>query len=200
MFTYLAAQAFIVGIVSACSFPLGALTAAVWKPTDWALAFLLAFGGGTLLAALTLDLVGSALAKGQFSTLALGCVTGGLLFFGLNQLVNDYGGFLRKTSTALYYLRHLERRKLHRILAQVGRIGIFRNLPPEAMAALAGSVASRDYPKGARLYHQGDPSGNLYIIEQGTVDLLDPQAVLRLIHTAQPNDAFGRMAFLTGTP
>src|SRR5262245_21396961 len=90
MFTSLAAQAFIVGIVSACSFPLGALTAAVWKPKDWALAFLLAFGGGTLLAALTIDLVGSALAKGHFSTLALEGITGELLFIGLNQGVN-YG-------------------------------------------------------------------------------------------------------------
>ena len=55
--------AFTIGIFSACSLPLGTITSAFWKPGDRAIAFLMAFGGGALLAALTIDLVGSALEK-----------------------------------------------------------------------------------------------------------------------------------------
>jgi len=43
--------AFIIGIVSACSLPLGTITSVFWKPGDRAIAFLMAFGGGALLAA-----------------------------------------------------------------------------------------------------------------------------------------------------
>ena len=77
------------GIVSACSLPLGALTIRLWTPGDRATAILMAFGGGALLAALTIDLVGSALESGHFNVLALGSVLGGSLFVVLNQVVDN---------------------------------------------------------------------------------------------------------------
>ena len=49
----------------------------------------MAFGGGALLAALTIDLVGAALSRGHFYPLAAGCILGGLLFIALNRVVND---------------------------------------------------------------------------------------------------------------
>ena len=64
----------------------------------------MAFGGGALLAALTLDLVGEALHKGAFYALAGGCLIGCFLFVALNQIVNDRGGFLRKAATTVRYL------------------------------------------------------------------------------------------------
>lgn len=87
-------KAFSYGILSACSLPLGCLTILLWKPSDRAIAFLMAFGGGALLAALTIDLVASTLAKGDFYPLAAGCITGGLIFITLNQIVNNFGGFV----------------------------------------------------------------------------------------------------------
>ena len=62
--------AFSMGIISACSLPLGTLTTLLWRPDDRSVGVLMAFGGGALLAALTIDLVGSALAKGEFYWLA----------------------------------------------------------------------------------------------------------------------------------
>ena len=107
-------SAFWMGILSAVSLPLGALTARFWTPGDRATAVLMAFGGGALLAALTIDLVGAALERGHFNTLAVGAVCGGLLFVALNLLVNDFGGFVRKTSTTFYHLRRQEHRRLKR--------------------------------------------------------------------------------------
>ena len=47
--------AFYMGIISACSLPLGATTALFWRPEDRIAAALVSFGGGALLAALTID-------------------------------------------------------------------------------------------------------------------------------------------------
>ena len=63
--------AFSLGIVSACSLPLGTLTTLIWRPDDRSVGILMSFGGGALLAALTIDLVGSALAKGEFYWLSV---------------------------------------------------------------------------------------------------------------------------------
>jgi|GEM_PF-4025786 zinc transporter ZupT len=58
-------KALIVGVISACSLPMGAVTSFFWKPGDRTVAFLMAGGGGALLAALTIDLVGEALERGH---------------------------------------------------------------------------------------------------------------------------------------
>lgn len=63
--------AFVVGLVSACSLPLGALTSMLWRPSDRMLSFLMALGAGALLAALTIDLVASALATSKTTLLVL---------------------------------------------------------------------------------------------------------------------------------
>ena len=72
--------AFWMGILNAVSLPMGALASGFWTPSDRASAVLMAFGSGALLAALTIDLVASALERGHFNALALGAVGGGLLF------------------------------------------------------------------------------------------------------------------------
>lgn len=186
-------MAFVLGIVSACSFPLGALTSAFWKPSDRALAVLLAFGGGALLAALTMDLVGAALDRGDFWFLAPGCILGSVLFIQLNHLVNARGGFLRKTSTTFNYIRSRERHKFKRVASHIGRIDIFQDLPPQELEELAAAVFSREYRKGTTLYHQNDPSSQLYIIETGAVEVLDPQKGMHPFHRPRQNDAFGRL-------
>jgi CRP-like cAMP-binding protein len=56
------------------------------------------------------------------------------------------------------------------------------------------------YPKGTTLYRQGDPSESLYIIDQGKIDLLDPQAGLIPVKHLVTNDIFGKLAFFTGSP
>ena len=53
----IAFTAMTLGLIAAVSLPLGSATTKIWKPSEKALAFLLAFGSGALLAA-TLDIVG----------------------------------------------------------------------------------------------------------------------------------------------
>jgi CRP-like cAMP-binding protein len=193
-------QAFALGIISALSLFLGALTAGFWKPRDRVLAFLLAFGAGALFAAIAFDLVAPSISKGHFGALTFGAVLGGLAFVVLNQILNHYGGFLRKASTTFYYLRKQRQRKVERILSQMGRIDLFRSLPPHEAQKSAAAVVSKEYKAGTTLYRQNDPCVGLYIIEKGEVELLDPKAGMQPFQRLQQNDAFGRMAFFTGAP
>ncbi len=200
LFETAAFTAFLMGIISASSLPLGALTTAIWRPGDRVIAFLLAFGGGALLAALTIDLVGSALDQGHFYNLAIGCIAGGLLFEVLNQLVNRHGGFLRKASTTIYHLRTRRERHVPRILPHLGRIQLFRDLPQQELERLAAIARLERWPAGAPLYHYKDPSDRFYVIEEGQVELLDPKRGMRPFQRLRPHDAFARMAFFTNAP
>lgn len=193
--------AFLVGLTSATSLPLGAITARLWAPTDRQIAFLMAFGGGALLAALSVDLVGSALARGQLVPMSTGWAIGGMLFIVLNEIVNNYGGFMRKASTTLYHLRRQQHLQVKRALSGLMRsMDVLRDLSEMEVKALAASVRQFDFKAGESLYESGDPGEALYIVEDGIIELLDPgqhmQPIQRLARTA----TFGHMAFFTGAP
>jgi CRP-like cAMP-binding protein len=200
MLDSIAWTAFWMGIISACSLPLGALTTRFWTPGDRSTAVLMAFGGGALLAALTIDLVGSALDSGNFNALALGAVLGGLLFVGLNQVVNDFGGFLRKSSTTLDYLRRQEHRRVKQITGQIGRTDLFRDLARRDYLALAPSVRTLDLAKGTEIYLAGDPADALYIVASGEVELYATADQDKPIERIQRNEAFGWLSCITGAP
>ena len=92
----LALKAFSLGILSAVSLPLGAVVALFWVPKERVIAGLMAFGGGALLAALTIDLVGEALQQGEFYPLALGCILGGIgEVLSLNSILTSFSNNVR---------------------------------------------------------------------------------------------------------
>lgn len=193
-------NAFIAGIISSCSMPLGAVTALFWKPKNRVLAFLIAFGGGALLGAVTIDLVGSAKEKGHIVELIIGSIIGSLFFTFVNQIVNNSGGFLRKPSTTLAYLTEQESRRFEEKISQLKRLELFQDLPQQWRQKLAEYLRVAHYPKGTTLYRPGDRSESLYIIDQGKIDLLDPQTGFSPFKQLVTNDIFGKLAFFTGSP
>lgn len=192
--------AFIVGLISAASLPGGAITARLWFPTDRQIAFLMAFGGGALLAALSVDLVASAIGRGQLMPLSLGWVLGGLLFVVLNQAVNDYGGFMRKASTTLYHLRRQQHLQVKRALKGLMRsMDVFQDLPEREVREIAAHATQLDIKAGMWLYEAGDPGDALYIVVDGVIELLDPAQNMAPVRRLECNAAFGHMAFFTAT-
>ncbi len=187
------------GLFSACSLPLGSLITFFWTPSQRVIAFFMAFGGGALLAALTIELVAGTLQAGQFNALALGCTCGGLLFIGLNEVVNDFGAFLRKSSTRLYHLRKKEHKQFKQIIAAVQRIDIFDELSDKDLKALAASIQFHDVKKNTMLYRRNDPAEDVFIIEKGTIELIDPSGQLPSRNFTE-HGAFGWMAFMSGSP
>ena len=193
-------QAFLFGLLSAASLPLGSLTAGLWTPGNRIVAAMMAFGAGALLSALTIDIVGNALKQGQFYPLALGCVIGGLLFILLNQMVNNRGGFLRKNATTINFLKRKKRKELRQVFKEMSQVRLLNQLPPEEIHALAPYVSKRFYKQGSTIITQGDPGDSLFIVESGEVDILDEKNHSQKIATLYADDVFGEMALVTGEP
>jgi len=192
--------AFLFGLVSAGSLPLGTLTAAVWRPADRVLAFLMSFGGGALLVALTLDLAAPAVRRGDFAWLAVGCIAGGVLFVVLDQMVNNHGGFLRKVSTTVFHFWREEHKRVRETLVDLRRLELFSALPRAEIVQLAQTADGRRFREGSALFRVKDPSEHLFIVEDGAVELIDPDEPNRPAQRLGKNAAFGHMAFLTGAP
>ncbi len=188
------------GLVSAATLPLGAALGVVWRPPERVMAFLIAFGGGALLAALTIDLVAPGVDRGHFGYLASGAILGGFLFKLLDYLVNRKGGYLRKPSTAMTYWRNQAQARLHRLLANVRRSQPLGALSKEAEDKLLAIMLVRDIPAGTCLYRADDPATNLYIIEEGEIELRDPRLGGKVFERLRKQDVFGRMSFATGLP
>ncbi len=193
----LSLQAFLLGLLSAASLPLGAVVAMLWVPRQKVIAGLMAFGGGALLAALTIDLVAEKLAQGEFYPLAAGCILGGLLFVVLNQTINNKGGFLRKAATTINHLKRQKIKHYRFLFEKLSKVPLFHHLPPREIQDLLPYVTSREFKKGSTILHQGDPGDSLFIIEHGTVEILDEKNH-RTIATLGDNDVLGEMALVTG--
>jgi len=193
-------QAFLFGLLSAASLPLGSVTAKFWTPGNRVVAAMMAFGGGALLSALTIDIVGNALRQGQFYPLALGCIIGGLLFVFLNQLVNNKGGFLRKSATTINFLKRKKRKEFQQIFREMSQVTLLNHLPPEEIHALAPYVSRRLYQQGRTIIRQGEPGDSLFIVESGEVDILDNRNNFQKIATLHADDVLGEMALVTGEP
>jgi CRP-like cAMP-binding protein len=193
-----ALSATVFGLLSAASLPLGAAVGVLWRPPDRVMAVLLAFGGGALLAALTIDLIAPGVDRGHFEDLALGALLGGVLFKLLDWLVNRQGGYLRKPSTAMTYWRGQARTRLHKMLDSVRRIQPLGSLSRASEDLLLSIMLVRDIPAGTCLYRADDPATNLYLIEEGEVELSDPLQGGRVFERLRRHDVFGRMSFVTG--
>ena len=199
-FENVAVTAFVFGVVSAASLPLGALAALVWTPRPRVTAALMAFGGGALLAALTLDLVGEALQRGAFPALAVGCLLGSALFVVLNQIVNRWGGFLRKAATTMQYLTQLKSAHVRSLAERLSGVPLFRGLPPKIVSELLPQVQERTYLPATTIIRQGEPGDSFYVIERGEVDVIDDKAGGARLSTLRDGDVFGEMALLSGAP
>ena len=188
--------AFLLKAAIATTLPLGALLGRVWK-APWVLVGLAtAFGAGALIAGVAVDLVAEAIEEATFLYLGVGAVIGGLVFTGLNQLVNRYGGFMRKASTTITYVQDRQIRRLRDELKGLDRVAWFHDLPADELHAIAALLNEREYIGGAHIHRIGDRTEHLSIVSHGAVVLQSAEGERRIVEA----DAFGTGAFLTGAP
>jgi CRP-like cAMP-binding protein len=160
----------------------------------------MAFGGGALLAALTIDLVASSVSKGYFTPLGIGCILGGVLFVILNEVVNDYGGFIRKTSTTFFHLNRSNIRHMLRTFSSIRKVDELQGLNYQDYRALSASMTNRTYKKGTLIYRAGDPCDELFIVDSGDVEILNPKQGGKVMERLERYDVFDWFDFLTGCP
>lgn len=194
-------SAFGYGLLSAVSLPLGAVIGLWLNPSKKWTSSLMSFGAGALLAALTLELVHKSLQMAGFPPLGAGCVAGALLFMFLNSLLDGQGGFLRKLSTTVGYLKEVKLKRAETVLDQMGRIEIFQHLPPEEMQAIIPMLQAVSIRAGTSIFKRGDVGDRLYLIEKGEVEVSQGErdGDTQIAVLAQ-GAAFGEMALIHDKP
>ncbi len=190
-------QSFWFGMLSAASMPVGALVGIFFPHRKKINAVIMAFGAGSLICALTLELMGPAFERSGFSTPALGALVGGVLFVLINNFLNGQGAFLRKPATFMRHLLTHKKARLRALIEKLSHIPIICGLPAEEMRTLLPAMHSRDFEAGHILFEQGERGDSLYLIDQGEVEVLRDG---RIIDTMETGAAFGEMALLSGEP
>ena len=190
-------DAFLFGLISAVSLPLGAMLALKWTPKPKVLASMMAIGAGALLAALTIDLVAVSVDKGHFYPLAIGMIIGGLFFVLLNKIVNSKGGFLRKTATIITHITQKQSGRQKKLYMRLSKVAFFHNLTPSKALMLIPYLHRYRYRQGKIMVHEGDPGDNFFIIENGEAIVMD-DSTNSVISILRPDDTYGIVELMTG--
>ncbi len=115
----------------------------------------------------------------------------------MNKWLENKGAAIRHPALAkLYYLRQ-KRQDTDIILTQLAKVELVRALPPEEMEGVLTCVEPIDVKKGDVLFHQGDLGDALYLINEGTIDIVTvADNERKVIATLEAGQSFGEMALL----
>ncbi len=199
------ANAFFWGVISAIALPIGAFLGMWLRPGHKVNSIFMAFGGGALLFALTIELFGHVPHHVQSHgsrliwVVFICAIVGGLIFSGLNALLNNHGAFMRRFSSARAFLARLKHKRTRLLAARLGRIELLNALPPELMASLLNRVQLKKYPAGAYICRQDEEANEMFFILDGQVEIIrheDEQQTL--IATLDAYQSFGELGLLSG--
>lgn len=211
--------AFLLSAAAAISLPIGAVLGTFMNPSPGVLAGVLSFGAGVLLSAVSFELIEEAFEAAEgIGPVAIAAVVGALTFLGLNRLLDNLGGFLRKSGTLGQVVRREKHHHAEEILDQLSKVVILQALPPEEIEGIVPYVKAVSTPANTTVFRRGDAGDALYLVVEGELDVLaDGDGRQERDLTAVPDggqgssemiplarlgagDAFGEMALLTGEP
>src|SRR3954471_22176277 len=80
------------------------------------------------------------------------------------------------------------------------RVPLFEQLSTEELAPVAAVAVPRSFPKGVRVFHEGDSSDACYIVRSGDLRVTreHPDGRAIALATLGPGDIFGELAMLDG--
>ena len=172
-------MALVWGLVSAVSLPMGAVFGLWTKPSRKVTSSMMAFGGGALLFALTIELFAHSMHlsdlhedKWIILSTVIGAMIGGLVFESLNQVLNNKGAFLRKASLFKRHVQLKKTRNVKKMIKSLSSIKFLHLLPPEEIAELMMLVKTRHYHKGDLIITQGNDGLELFFISKGRVEVI----------------------------
>lgn len=199
--------------IAASSLPVGAALGLWTRPSRKVTSALMAFGGGALLFALTLELFGHALHAASdggpgivdpwiLLTTMGGAVVGGLLFELLNKRLNAKGGFMRQGALLRKHVAKEKRKQAATLLKSLSKVGLLRSLPAEEVIRLVPHVRRALFEPGQRIFAEGEAGDRLYFIIEGKVAITraagDGPAMA--VATLGPTDTFGEIALVSNQP
>lgn len=177
--------------------PLGSWVGLTARPSPRVTSALLAFGAGTLIFALSVEIVAGSLARGGMFALGSGMVVGGVIFSVFNQIVNQRGGFLRKVAVAARYIASQKKRREQALLKRLAHVHLLQSLPPEDIAPLVHAAVVVRLQPGQELFREGDAGSSLYLIDAGELEVIRGGSRVAIL---TPGDTVGEMAVVTGAP
>jgi CRP/FNR family transcriptional regulator, cyclic AMP receptor protein len=85
-------------------------------------------------------------------------------------------------------------------IALLKRVPLFSELEPDELERIAAVAVPRSYPKGIRVFHEGDHSDACYIVRSGDLRVTreHPDGRAIALATLHPGDFFGELAMLDG--
>jgi CRP-like cAMP-binding protein len=192
-----ALTAFLQGILGASSMALGALIAVAWQPGRKFLAAVMAFGSGTLMAAIALEIASAVYRSAGVLVLVGGFLLGGILFISLSKYIDEQGGFLRKPAVSRRYVVEHKMLESHELVDYLAHSEVMNALPEQERHQLAGLLTPHHaYPREV-LCREGDQGDYFYFIGGGEADVYKGTT---WVNRLTSGDIFGEMSLLTGEP
>lgn len=192
----MAIAAFVQGIMGASSLAIGAYVGVVWRPKQAFSAAIMAFGSGTLIAAIAFEITPKVYEAQGFLALAVGFVLGGILFTSLSQYIDEHGGFLRNPASSRRYLLEHQSEEMD-VLQRLAHVEVMQYLPEAEKKALAALLTPTHANPGDILCREGDPGDFFYTIVSGEAEVRKGRAI---VTTLGAGEIFGEMSLLTGEP
>ncbi|MFA6505228.1 MAG: cyclic nucleotide-binding domain-containing protein [Treponemataceae bacterium] len=196
--------ALLFGALSSVSLPIGAVIGLRTKPSRAVISAVMSFGAGSLIAAISFELVNPAVERegAGFVPLALGLLFGCLLFIALSGMADEGGAWVRKRSTVLSKLRRVKKGEANALLEHLGRVDILRNLPADQVQALIPYIDQLTLPAGKPVFIQGSAGESMFIIDSGLVriEYVDEGGARKLVDELGEGQTFGEMALIWHAP
>jgi CRP-like cAMP-binding protein len=201
------------GAVSAVSLPVGAVAGFLTHPSRRLTSGLMAFGGGALLFALSIELFGHALHvagdgygrivhPGIVIAAIVAAVAGGITFRALNYVLNSRGGYRRKRSLIRREIAAEKHRAARRLLKDLSRIPLFRHLPADEFVRLLPGIEREAHGAGTVLFEEGAEGDRLYSVLEGTVTIRHRNSGGEVVEVSKlgPGEIFGEIALISDRP
>lgn len=189
--------AFLQGILGASSMAIGAVVAVSWQPSRKFSAAVMAFGSGTLIAAIAFEIAENVFRIANVGVLVFGFLLGGLLFTTLSHLIDEQGGFLRKPAASRRYVIEHQVLEVHELIKHLAHCEVMNTLPESDKRTLASLLMPYYVHPQEVLCREGETGDYFYVIGVGEADVYKGNTWISRLHSG---DIFGEMSLLTGEP
>lgn len=166
------------GLLSASSLVFGAIVGIARLPSSKVRATLMAFGGGALIEALSIELFAHILHVAHENHnkslvfLAVGsAIVGGLVFATLDHILNSQGAFLRSAATLHTRIGDLRNALTRRLVQRLRLVPMFETLPEASLHKLARSMVRERYNTGDVIFRGLRSDSSVYFLLTGKVEL-----------------------------
>jgi CRP-like cAMP-binding protein len=200
------AAAALVGVATTSSSYIGAAIGLYLSLSQRLLACILAFAAGSLISALAIDLgYRGALdlrdsgfsGQGAWAFVGGGFAFGASLYLAFTRFLEKRGAAVRSPTRFQAYAVRRKQQDTRSLIALLSRSELMRHLPASDIENILLALKTVEVPKSREVFHAGDPADALFIIAQGTIEIVSDAGVT--LATLGEGQAFGEMALLAGS-